>query len=87
MKALLFVGLLWGMVGCVTVPSMEASGAPATYETPRPVRHRIESDRREKPRRKDHVSDRGKHKSACEASPVAGGHRGASQKGQKSKRS
>lgn len=92
MKALLLLALLWGMAGCVTVSPMplEASDAPSTSETLRLRRHWIESDRREKPRRsdrKEHVSGRGPHKSACEPASGRGGHRGASSKGQPSKRS
>jgi hypothetical protein len=87
MKALVLLAVLWGMAGCVTGPPTEASGALATYETPRLGRHWMESDRREKPRRKDHVSDRGKHTSACKPAPVRSGHRGAASKGQPSKRS
>jgi hypothetical protein len=63
MKALGLLAVLWGLAGCVTGPPREASGAPAIYETPRLGRHWMESDRLEKPRRKDHSSDRGKHTS------------------------
>jgi hypothetical protein len=92
MKSLLLLALLWGMAGCVTVSPMllEASDAPSTSETLRLRQHWMESDRREKPRRSDHnehVSGRGTHTSACEPASVRGGHRGASSKGQKSKRS
>lgn len=89
MKTLLFLSLLWGVTGCVTVAPMpmETTDAPATYETSRLHRHWMERESREKPRRKEHVSDRGSRTSACEPASVRSGHRGFSQKGQQSKRS
>jgi hypothetical protein len=81
---------LFVLAGCVTGPPMpmEATDAPSTAEMLRHRWHWMESDRREKPRRsdrKEHVSGRGIHKSACEPASVKSGHRGASSKGQKSK--
>jgi hypothetical protein len=84
MKALVLVAVLWGMIGCATgsLTPIEAS-----YKTPRLQRHWMERESHEKPRRKEHVSGRGTRPSACKLAPVAGAHRGSSQKGQKSKRS
>jgi hypothetical protein len=87
MKALILLALLWGMAGCVAVPRMEASDAPAIYDASRLRGHWMERESREKPRRKEHVSGRDTHKSACKSAPVMERQKGASLRGQKSKRS
>ena len=89
MKALILLAVLWGMLGCATVSPMPIapSEAPSTYEASRLHRHWMERESREKPRRKDHISGRGKHKAACKPASVRGGHRGDLSRSQKSKRS
>jgi hypothetical protein len=86
MKALLLLVLLWGMTGCVTVSprSLEASDASSPSEALGLGRNWRESDDREKPRRshrKEHLSGRGTHTSACKPGAVKGRSRGASSKG------
>jgi hypothetical protein len=88
-KTPVFIALLWGITGCVTVPPLPiaASDAPSTDETSRLRGDWMERDSREKPRRKEHSSGRGTRPSACETAPIGWGQRGPSQKGQQSKRS